>query len=72
LYFLLPPKLTEFELVGRKREDGSVLFPGKYRVKVAGELSSPAEEEPAPEKSRSKDDPDMKESDDEMKKENTK
>ena len=34
LYFLLPRDTRQFELVGRKLNDGSTIFPGRYTVKV--------------------------------------
>lgn len=41
LYFLLPPEAQGFELIGRQHKDGTVTFPGKYRVKVTGQLDVP-------------------------------
>lgn len=34
LYFLLPKKTKQFELVGRRLDNGETLFPGTYKVKV--------------------------------------
>lgn len=36
LYFLLPPDVKEFEITGRTYENGAVVFPASYKVKVAG------------------------------------
>ena len=44
LYFLLPPGAQGFELTGRKHKDGTIVFPGSYRVKVRGEMKTPAKE----------------------------
>ena len=78
LYFLLPPGAQGFEITGRKHKDGKVVFPGKYHVKVGGELKLPSMEkaEPANKKKSKKVEaleeskPEMKESmdDGEMKK----
>ncbi|MEK6260529.1 MAG: hypothetical protein AABP62_18180 [Planctomycetota bacterium] len=38
LYFLLPPDAKEFEISGRKDDDGTVVFPARYKVKVAGQI----------------------------------
>lgn len=40
LYFLMPPGIEEFEIEGRKGTDGMTLFPGRYTVKVAGQIKS--------------------------------
>jgi hypothetical protein len=47
LYFLLPPGAAGFEITGRKH-NGRVLFPGKYQVKVTGEMKLPAYEKGNP------------------------
>lgn len=66
LYFLLPPDITEFELSGRKYENGAVVFPAIYQVKVVGKIKVPPgmekQEEPAS-KSKSKKGPVFKGSD---------
>ena len=33
-YFLLPPDTTQFEIVGRKHSNDTILFPGRYTVKM--------------------------------------
>lgn len=37
LYFLLPPDAKAFEISGRE-DNGAVLFPARYKVKVAGKI----------------------------------
>lgn len=55
LYFLLPPGAQAFELIGYKDQGGKTAFPGKYQVKVTGEMKIPVKEEPkSPDKKKSK------------------
>ena len=76
LYFLLPSGVHEFEVSGRKHSNGTVVFPGRFQVKVTGEMKVEVKEteepaggkkkkarkvEPLPETEK----PDMKESMDE-------
>jgi hypothetical protein len=64
VYFLLPPEVREFEITGRKLADGSVLFPAKYKIKIAGEMKvPPKKEEEPPGKSKDKKKPAAKEGD---------
>ena len=69
LYFLLPPGAQGFEITGRKHKDGKVLFPGKYHVKVGGELKLPSLEksDPVASKKKSKKVEPLEESKSEMK-----
>lgn len=63
LYFLLPPDITEFELSGRKHENGTVLFPAIYKIKVAGQIkvfAEKGEEKEPTEKPKGKKGPDFK------------
>ena len=48
LYFLLPPGVKEFEIIGRKHTDGRVVVPADFKVKVQGEI---AQAKPSEEKS---------------------
>jgi hypothetical protein len=41
LYFLLPPGVKEFEMIGRKQSDGRVVVPAEFRVTVQGEVDRP-------------------------------
>ena len=42
LYFMLPPGVTEFEVIGRTHPDGRIAVPAAFRVTVQGEISVPA------------------------------
>lgn len=44
LYFLLPPTAKSFEISGREI-DGTVVFPARYKVEVAGLMKVPAKKE---------------------------
>lgn len=57
LYFLMPPDLQKFEVIGRKHSNGRTVFPGKYQVTVSGELKSASREktEPADKKKKKSD-----------------
>ncbi len=46
-YFLMPPDVKDFQISGRKHANGSVVFPGAYKVIVAGEVRSPLKENDA-------------------------
>ncbi len=39
LYYLLPPGLTEFQLIGRKHVDGKTAVPAEFRVQVQGGIA---------------------------------
>ncbi|MFK7779195.1 MAG: hypothetical protein QM501_13900, partial [Gimesia sp.] len=39
LYFLVPKGTLQFEIVGRKMENGWTTFPGKYKVQVTQQYS---------------------------------
>lgn len=47
LYFLLPPDAKSFEISGREI-DGTVVFPARYKVEVAGLMKVPAKKEQEP------------------------
>lgn len=47
LYFLMPPGIQTFEIVGRKGQDGKTQFNGKYQVNVTGEYHVPEKATPA-------------------------
>ena len=64
LYFLLPPDAKEFEISGHKDDNGVVIFPGRYKVKIAGMMKVPAKKEDNPTgKSKNKKGPVFKRSD---------
>lgn len=55
LYFLLPRGTKKFTLVGRKLDDGTRMFPGKYVVNVEGTLEGqPAKSPEEPESEKKK------------------
>ncbi len=39
LYFMLPPGVTEFEVIGRTHPDGRIAVPAAFRVTVQGEIA---------------------------------
>lgn len=43
-YFLMPPDVKDFQISGRKHANGPALFPGSFKVIVAGEVRNPLKE----------------------------